>query len=273
MAPCVPEEVTYKDKTNLGTRTYKVLKRRVWTHVVNDHFWEATKLPCAIKYYGGRVCETFGSQKYISVRGTCTYCYASFEAVIPNSPHPEQPAAMQCTYKGRFKQTHPKRPNLKRNLSGAARDLCVERQVKQCMTASTIQRLDADRLMQFGDHIPAHLPSTNVMRVAKSQELQKGRLHKDPIVATAMAMHLVPYQGVIRSVHYDPLSVAYYSEAQLHVYKHFCKQTGVPSLKIDASGNVVSSVSRASRGKSGVIFVYNAVVRDATVQKTFSVSL
>lgn len=55
------------------------------------------------------------------------------------------------------------------------------------VSSSALEKFDANKLMCFDDPTQSHLPSTNVLRVAKYETLKKTRLHHNPVIEITKA--------------------------------------------------------------------------------------
>jgi len=259
-----PESVLYSDK-----RTYSVLKRNVWTHIINKHFWNHTRLQYRLKYSGGRVYTSDRAIKYLFIKGICTFCYSTLHVSMDNAPQSEDDVTMVCTYKGNYKIMHP--IGLKRNLAGASRINAIKKMTNEHLAPSVFRRHQANALMEFGGPEPSYLPSGNVLRTAKCKSLREKRIHDDTILAVAKAMHKISYQGIIHDVSYDKLMIRYHSPAQLHVYNEYCKNNKFPSVFIDATGNIIKKVMRDNGRNCGNIFLYSCVIRDQKAKQIYPV--
>lgn len=253
----------YSDK-----RTYSVLKRNAWTHVINEHFWNHTKLQCRLKYRDGRVYTSYRATKYLYIKGICTY-YSTLNVYMDNAPQSENDVTMDCTYRGNYKIMHP--IGLKRNLAGKSRITAIQKMTEQNLAPSVFRRHQANALMELGDPEPSHLPSGNVLRAAKCKSLREKRIHDDPNLSVAKAMHKIPYQGIIHDVSYDKLMIRYHSSAQLHVYNEYCKNNKFPSVFIDATGSIIKKITRDNGRNCGNIFLYSCVIRDQKAKQIYLV--
>lgn len=63
-----PEKVVYRDKAKKA-RSYVVLKRHIWTNIVNGYFWAALKLPCKMIYKRSRISESADANNYCTIKG------------------------------------------------------------------------------------------------------------------------------------------------------------------------------------------------------------
>lgn len=129
----------------------------------------------------------------------------------------------------------------------------------------------ANQKMLPGDPEPPTLPKADVMHVAKNEHLQSSLLDKDPIVAIAKMKRIgrTEEKLSIRNVGYDPFYVQYWTHHQNLIYEKYTKRE-TASLKIDATGGLVSKILRADGTFSQHIFLYLAVVNSSAGQ--FSVT-
>jgi len=117
--------------------------------------------------------------------------------------------------------------------------------------------------MAFGNKIPPHVYSTEVLRKAKQNYRDKslGIEINDPIKSLIELKYLMPYAGYIHLISAAPFIVHYWSPEQQLVFNESCKsKVNNCRLCIDATGQLVKKISRTSQGlKSSHIFLYAAV--------------
>lgn len=149
----------------------------------------------------------------------------------------------------------------KRQLWGRNR----KRVAKEVTAKSTYawRRQKANELMKFGDKVPAHLYSENVLHKAKQMEsdrdlgLRKGiDLHE--------SMHELKYRpefvGTIREIGNDKFFAMYWSPEQVFLYKKYCKDTSkIGSLSINATGSIVRKIIKPD-GSSSTMYLYQDVI-------------
>jgi hypothetical protein len=85
------------------------------------------------------------------------------------------------------------------------------------MSASAARRLEANKIMNFGDKEPSHLPTSNALRIAKCRELKQGREDNDPVLAICTMKNINPYINIIKDIGYDRFFVHYWSTTELNV--------------------------------------------------------
>ena len=140
------------------------------------------------------------------------------------------------------------------------------------MAASAFRNLEAKRLMNFGDYEPAHIPTSNALRILKHRKYKKDLIHTDPIIGINIMMHSSAYLGSIKSLGYEPFYVMYWTSSQMKVYNLYCKLCPNPNICLDTTGSVVKRIKRPYDKKSKHIFLYDATVRDDATEKKYSVS-
>lgn len=202
--------------------------------------------------------------------GKCTHCNSVLNGKLKHKPAENGTANFICIYSGNFNLSHP--TNLHRPLKGENRKNVVEQMTKENISASAYRKRKANEMMSDNDPLPSHLPSENVLRVAKCEDMKKKRLDDNPIIAIAKAMHEGPFCNIIRDVSYDKFKVYYSSPAQRTIYTNYCKTVAVPKLSIDATGGLFQYLYRTPKIKSGPIFLYNAVVHDKVEKKILTVN-
>lgn len=138
------------------------------------------------------------------------------------------------------------------------------------MCPSTFRRLEAQRVMKFGEQEPSHLPSLNVLNIAKHENVKKNRLHEDPILAIVEAKYRYPYQAFIKDIGYDKLNIHYWSNEQLNVTREIFRSASISSCSIDAKGSLIKKIRRSDSSKSHEIFLYEVTVRYPKNKKLYS---
>jgi hypothetical protein len=68
----------------------------------------------------------------------------------------------------------------KRRLIGSRRDELKNKLLKENMSASYIQRMEAKEIMHFGEKEPSHLPTLNSLRILKSKAWVLNLLRSTP---------------------------------------------------------------------------------------------
>ncbi|CAG9820343.1 unnamed protein product [Phaedon cochleariae] len=94
----------------------------------------------------------------------------------------------------------------------------------------------ADELMLPGDQEPPIIPSSNVLRTAKSQHIAREYLDPDPVKALVM-MKYGGYSNLIQDIGLDPFFVQYSTNQQLQAYKSICAAGNV-CVCLDSTGSV-----------------------------------
>lgn len=191
------------------------LRQRKWTNLIHSHFWDLTKLPCAISFANATVSEK--GEHYVKMTGVCkdSVCASVFIGTIESAPRRDSRVVGNCSLTGKFTTHHHERRA--RHLTGDRRAAACQKMTREGFSASMVERLEANNDMLFGGNRPAHLPNSNVLRVAKHGELRKNQLHDDPIIAMCIAKTMNKYKNAIQNVGYDRFFVHYWSSLQLHV--------------------------------------------------------
>lgn len=143
--------------------------------------------------------------------------------------------------------------NSKRPLGGEQRKVIGEELQN---TESFLMRKElVNKTMAFGEKIPPHVYSTEVLRKAKQNYGDKslGIEVNDPINSLIELKYLMPYAGSIHIICADPFIVHYWSPEQKLVFNESCKsKINNCRLCIDATGQLVKKISRTSQGNNGV---------------------
>jgi len=162
--------------------------------------------------------------------------------------------------------------NCKRPLKGEQRK--TKGKELQKTEGYLMQKELVNRTMAFGDKIPPHVFSTEVLRKAKQNYRDKslGIEVNDPIKSLIELKYLMPYAGSIHLISADQFIVHYWSPEQQLVFNDSCKsKVNNCRLCIDATGQLVKKITRTSQGfKSSHIFLYAAVLHNGLFQTPVS---
>ena len=259
-----PQNVIHYSST---TRVCQSLTPNVWTSIVNDHFWNASSLPCCLAYKRAQVNKF--DLPFIKIIGRCSCCLSQFTGKMETEPQEGEQAVISCTYKGSFRNC---RNTEKRKLIGSAKEYAEMQICNRNVAPSAFRNLEARKIMNFGDPEPAHLASTNALRILKHRKGKKDLVHENPIISINMMMHGAQFQGCIKSLAYEPFHAIYWTPSQLKLFNMYCKLSTDSKICLDATGSVVKKINRPFGKKSKHIFLYEATVRDDVCEKQYSVS-
>lgn len=123
------------------------------------------------------------------------------------------------------------------------------------------RRNEANRLMEFGDVVPANLPSENVARKAKqeAQDKELGLFKVKAALASVWDMkYSQEFNGYIYEIGLDKFYVMYRSPTQLFLYNKFQKEDDIGSISFDATGGLIKQIPKPD-GSKRIIYLYQAV--------------
>ncbi|CAI6376027.1 unnamed protein product [Macrosiphum euphorbiae] len=252
-------------KTN--QKSYFVLEPYQWTNVIHKHFHAHCGIPCAISYKRANVHP--GGNMYLKIVGSCSSCNSRFTGEMENEPGENALIVISCKYEGMYKEC---KGTNKRRLIGRKRDELKNKLLKENMSASYIQRIEAKEIMHFGEKEPSHIPTLNSLRILKYKALQKENLHKDPIISISILKQTNNLNSTIRDIGYDRFYIHYWSGNELDVYRQYIKQNVNSVISIDATGGVVQRPVLISGRKTANIFLYEVVVMDHTIKRQYGVA-
>lgn len=148
-------DVSYKG------RNYKVL-RQGWTDVLQEQLWREHKLPCCYTFKNPKVNEN-PREQYLSIKGSCIECGVGINLYASDKPT-EDGLTLQVSMSDTKDIEHKKKRQLRReNRKRVAKEVTAQ-------STYACRRQKANELMEFGDKIPAHLYSEDVLRKAKQTE-------------------------------------------------------------------------------------------------------
>lgn len=205
-----------------------------WTNVIHKHFHAHCGFPCAISYKRANVHP--GGNMYLNIFGNCSSCNSKFTGEMENEPGENSLIIISCKYEGIYKECKGKN---KRRLIGRKQDELKNKLLKENMSASYIQRMEAKEIMHFGEKEPSLIPTLNSLRILKSKALQKENLHKDPVISISILKQTNNLNSTIRDIGYDRFFIHYWSGNELNVYRQYIKQNVNSVISIDATGGVV----------------------------------
>jgi len=149
-------------------RAYNVLTSNEWSPLIHEYFFDHTKKARPIVYKTAKICPT--GNIFLNIKGHCSVCSSTFNGIVQNLPELNTRVLIQCTYSGTFQSC---RSRKKRRLIGQNRDEFLEKINEQNISASYSQKLEATRILEYGDQEPAHIPTLNALRVMMYKALQK----------------------------------------------------------------------------------------------------
>lgn len=162
------ERRSYKrSDRNDGIRNYDVLTP-YQRNIFHEHFFEQTNQSCPIVYKNAKIYQT--GNIYLKIFGQCSTCQSSLKGVVHNPPEPNSRVIIKCSYTESFENCT---RGYKRRIIGKKRDEFLNKLIQQNMSASYIQKMEAKRIMNYGDPEPSNLPTMNALRVLKYQTRQK----------------------------------------------------------------------------------------------------
>lgn len=263
----LPSEVKYKRKGSTS-RTYTILSPGIWTDIIHSHFWEQTKRSCSIVYKRAKIYED--GTNYCQLFGTCSNCSSKFFGVLKNKPPTNCRAIFQCTYQGGFSECSSIK---KKYMSSKRKKYFLEKIVQGKLSAITTRRLEADKIMNFGDNEPSHLPTSNALRIAKCRELKKSREDNDPILSICKMKNVHPYTNVIKDIGYDRFFVHYWSSTEINIYRKYVMNNKICStICIDATGSLIKKPLLHSNRNTKHILLYEIAIHDKALNTQYSVS-
>lgn len=133
------------------------------------------------------------------------------------------------------------------------------------MSSSYIQKIEAKKIMNYGDPEPSNLPTLNALRVLKYKKKQKDKIHQDPIIALAKLKGSTPYNKIIHEISYEHFFVHYWTKwttTEINTYRLYTKKNKLPRISIDATGGIVRKANLISGRKTSSIFLYEIGVMD-----------
>jgi len=124
----------------------------------------------------------------------------------------------------------------KKYISSKKKQYFLDKIVGGKMSASEARRFEANKIMNFGEKEPSHLPTSNALRIAKCRELKKYREDNDPVLEISKMKNINPFINVIKDIGYDRFFVHYWSATELNVYRKYVKYNKCSTILIDATG-------------------------------------
>lgn len=248
-------------------RRYTILKPGTWTEIVHSHFWEQTKIACAIVYKRAKIYTS--SFHYCVFYGNCKTCNSELKGTLDVKPPINNRAIFHCVYKGNYQKCLKKQ---KRRTPSEKKLLYTNKLVNEKVSASMLRRSEANDLMEFGDNEPSHLPTANALRITKCRAIKDQREDDDPILALCKLKHIHPYLNIIKDIGYDRFFVHYWSTLEINVYRQYSQQNKITTVCIDATGSLVKKPTLITNRKTKSILLYEIAVHDRNIMKQYSVS-
>lgn len=264
-----PTDQYYKRSDNKSHyRVYSVLKPNVWTPVIHTHLVEQTRLSCPIVYKRAKIYKD--GNIFMDIIGHCSMCQSNLKGILNKKPEStDERVIIHFSYIGNFKCCLSKR---KRHLSGEQKENVKRQLVEQGKSASYVQRELVNKLMNFGEREPAHLPSANALRVLKCKTIKQGLHNEDPIIALFIMNGISPFNQAIQDIGYDRFFLHYWTTTEIQIYRNYAKTSNTPTISIDATGGIVRRPTLMSGRITANIFLYEIGVIDHTNNCQFAVA-
>lgn len=144
----------YKD------REYEVLVIG-WSDAVYDILWSHLKLPCPFSFKNAKINRNPG-KIFLSIKGSCSECKSKIHIYCQSESTGDSPILNISTFDSRG-IVHEK----KRQVRGDRR-IRIGKELQGTSTYAW-RRNEANKLMDFGNVVPANLPSEDVARKAKQE--------------------------------------------------------------------------------------------------------
>ncbi|KAF0691063.1 NOF-FB transposable element protein, partial [Aphis craccivora] len=110
------------------------------------------------------------------------------------------------------------------------------------------------------DGVPAQIPSTGALRVAKHRSIAATRYDSNPIIAISLMKQSQKFDNSIHDIGFDKFFVHFWSHLQLQIYRNNYKKEQVPTISFDATGGCCQKLKRNAIKSSGSIFLYEGVM-------------
>lgn len=233
-------------------REYEVLVIG-WADALYDILWNHMKLPCPFAFKNAKINRNPG-ETFLTVKGSCSECGSKIHIYCQSEPTDDGATFHVSTF-----DSHGVTHQNKRQVSGERR----MRIGKELQGKSTYawRREEANRLMEFGDVIPANIPSEEVVRKAKQETRDKdlGLFKVKSALASVWDMKYgLEFNGCIHEISLDKFFVMYWTPTQLYLYKKFLEEDCAGSISIDATGSLPKQIQKPDGSKS-VVYLYQAV--------------
>ena len=134
------------------------------------------------------------------------------------------------------------KPAKKRQLGGERRKITATRLIQERKAAATFRREEAKRLKKFGGKDPHTVPSGEVLRKAKEQELLKmyGLSFGNPAINLYNHAKNSKYADTIHRIGLHKFFCIYWMPEQQQIYAARCMQNSDAIFTIDATGGIVT---------------------------------
>lgn len=233
-------------------RKYEVLVIG-WSDAVYDILWNHLKLPCPYSFKNAKINRNPG-EIFLSIYGSCSECKSKIHIYCQSEPTEDDPTFHVSTFDSRG-VAHEK----KRHVRGDRR-IRIGKELQGTSTY-TWRRGEANKLMEFGDVVPANLFSEDVARKVKQEARDKelGLFKVKSALASIWDMKYgQEFNGCIYEIGLDRFYVMYWSPTQLFLYNRFQKEDDISSISFDAMGGLVKQIPKPD-GSKRVIYLYQAV--------------
>lgn len=129
------------DFQSRGKRELRKLKRHSWTHALYDVIFNATEIPCALKFKNNEVSD---SGFHVQITGNCPDCKARFLGRIINTSSDKKPIDMECFIYGFDRSV---KHTTKKQSKGTRRQKVAQEIAQGNLLPCTWRRKEGDRLI------------------------------------------------------------------------------------------------------------------------------
>lgn len=207
-------------------------------------------------------------QIFLNILGHCSTCKSIFTGILNNCPDENVRMIIRCTITGKFKNCRSYR---KRRIIGEKKEDYINKLKTQNMAAAYFQRIEAKKIMDYGDNEPSHIPLLNALRLIKHKSLLKDHIHENPLISISLLKGTPPYNNIIREIGYDKFFMHYWTSAEINNYRNYLKTYSTPTISIDATGSVVKKFNLFSGRQTHSIFLYQIALYDRKNKNQFTV--
>ncbi|KAG5861870.1 hypothetical protein JTB14_024752 [Gonioctena quinquepunctata] len=240
-------------KWNQKYKKWRVFKKGQWEDYMSKLIWHSARLSCGFNFRNHYVNLSRNAGRF---DGYCK-CGSIMKCSFDEIPFSKNVMAKVEVTLGSGKCG-------KRWLREPLRStVCTAIQYK---SVETYRADKANEYMLSGDVEPPIIPSSSVLRTAKSQHVTRNHLDPDPLKALVM-MKYGGYSNYIQDIGLDPFFIHYGTNHQLQAYKRLCA-AGKVCVCLDSTGSIVRKLKQPNYRIPKHIFLHAVAVNTTVGQFT-----
>lgn len=228
------------------TRTYKVLKKGVWSYTLARAIaQQKKKVPCRWCFERCKVHPSECAENYITVQGYCITCNAKLKGFVKRMPHIDARFVEFKMIAGNIDYTKHQQRKIQKNIA-------IRGEQAQSMygsedtygKAARTQRTLLRKCVGKAFEAPVErVPTKNAIRCAQSRYRKMEQIDNCPIKALDI-LKISYHNDWIQSIGSNPFFVSYVNTDSRILYKVYKKKNKSSTVYCDATGGIAKQLGK-----------------------------